>query len=271
MALSLHRDPRPPTELVEARVQAGDSELLWLRPDAFDVAVRPDGSWTGLKLVSASGALRVEQDGRVAELEDGLFCWLDAGRPYRMRNSGGPLLVLTTPVDVLRRRHPNLDLTPAIPRGEDHQGERVVRQLMQALSRERDGMEHAVVVLVEALGLCASRPDIDVSAVRADRALRTVRERLPEARLSPDWVARQQGVTRRYLDGVVQGQLGTTLAGLIRRERMVAAARFLRTEPETSVSSVGERVGFADPSHFTRAFRAWHGATPSVWRASNAE
>lgn len=270
MALSLHRDPRPPAELVDARVQAGDSELLWLRSAPFDVAVQPDGSWTGLKLVSATGSVRVVQDGRTAELEDGLFCWLDAERPYRMSNAGGPMLVLTTPVDVLRQRHPNLDLTPAVRRGKDHQGERVVRQLMQALARERGEMEHAVVVLVEALGLCAPIPDIDVAAVRADRALRTVRERLPEARLSPDWIARQQGVTRRYLDGVVQGQLGTTLAGLIRRERMVTAARFLAAEPQTPVSAVGERVGFPDPSHFTRAFRAWHGTTPSDWRTSSS-
>ena len=38
-------------------------------------------------------------------------------------------------------------------------------------------------------------------------------------------------------------------------------------EPRFSLTDIGELLGFADSSVFTRSFRRWYGLTPSRWRA----
>jgi len=36
---------------------------------------------------------------------------------------------------------------------------------------------------------------------------------------------------------------------------------------DKSIAEVAAALGFAEPSAFTRAFKAWSGATPARWRA----
>jgi AraC-like DNA-binding protein len=43
-------------------------------------------------------------------------------------------------------------------------------------------------------------------------------------------------------------------------------AETLLRDPRLSIDEVAERVGYADTSNFTRAFRRWTGKTPAVFR-----
>ena len=49
----------------------------------------------------------------------------------------------------------------------------------------------------------------------------------------------------------------------VRRER----AQLLLREPVLSISEVAQRLGFSDATAFGRAFRRWHGVSPSQYRA----
>lgn len=83
-----------------------------------------------------------------------------------------------------------------------------------------------------------------------------------------DWVAAKLGTTRRSL----QRQLsvhGTTFNGLVERI-LYRHARALLGEDALSVTEIALRLGYADPAHFTRAFRRWSGVAPSAYRAMAA-
>jgi AraC-like DNA-binding protein len=42
-----------------------------------------------------------------------------------------------------------------------------------------------------------------------------------------------------------------------------------RQAPSTTVAAIARRWGFADPTHFSRVFRAAYGMSPREWRASH--
>jgi AraC family transcriptional regulator len=78
-------------------------------------------------------------------------------------------------------------------------------------------------------------------------------------------VAREVGVHPAHLARAFRGQFGVTLGGYVRRLRLDWAAAELE-RPDTSLVGVALAAGFADQSHFTRAFRHYTGLTPSVYR-----
>jgi len=58
---------------------------------------------------------------------------------------------------------------------------------------------------------------------------------------------------------------GTTPIGYLTQLRLAEAQRLLGVS-ELSISEIGERVGWANPYHFSRIFRAKMGESPSAWR-----
>ena len=94
-----------------------------------------------------------------------------------------------------------------------------------------------------------------------------IRVHLASPLLSPETIARAHFVSRRKMYEIFEAS-GETPADVIRRERIQRAASMLddRSQP-WSISDVAFSCGFADVTTFTRAFRRYHGVTPSEWRA----
>ena len=80
-----------------------------------------------------------------------------------------------------------------------------------------------------------------------------------------DALAREVGVHPSHLARVVRKHWGCTLGEYARRLRLEAACRALIAGRRT-LAEIALDVGFADQSHFTRAFRAAVGLTPSEFR-----
>lgn len=59
---------------------------------------------------------------------------------------------------------------------------------------------------------------------------------------------------------------GASFQQLLDEARRRDSIRLLE-DPTLTVEQVAQRVGYSDPANFTRAFRKWTGATPSVYRA----
>lgn len=59
---------------------------------------------------------------------------------------------------------------------------------------------------------------------------------------------------------------GTSYAELQREVRQARAEEYLRSRA-LQLSEIADRLGFSDATAFSRAFRSWHGVTPSAWRA----
>jgi AraC-like DNA-binding protein len=88
--------------------------------------------------------------------------------------------------------------------------------------------------------------------------------------LRPRDVAERIGVSAAHLSHEFSRQTGKSPSEWIATTRMDAARRELLLTRAT-VSTVAERVGFADVSQFHRHFRRSHGMTPDAWRRANAK
>jgi AraC-like DNA-binding protein len=86
--------------------------------------------------------------------------------------------------------------------------------------------------------------------------------------LSPDAVARDAGISERYLRQLLE-EIGTTFTDLVLEQRLDHARRAL-IDPgrhDVRITDIAYDAGFSDLSYFNRAFRRRYGATPSDVRA----
>jgi AraC-like DNA-binding protein len=105
----------------------------------------------------------------------------------------------------------------------------------------------------------------------ADLEQSALAKRVRDAVLAPDGrfrdlaeVASALGMSDRTLKRKLQreGQVFTDLLDSVRR----AHAEVLLRDAKLSIDEVAERIGYADPSNFTRAFKRWTGKTPAAYR-----
>ena len=89
--------------------------------------------------------------------------------------------------------------------------------------------------------------------------------RLLDTRPNIDWLCARMEIPRRTLQRDLQSQ-GTSFDAILHRVLIARAAGFLRAG--TSATLTAFELGYADPAHFTRAFRRWTGQTPRDWQAN---
>ncbi len=105
----------------------------------------------------------------------------------------------------------------------------------------------------------------------ATRILRQIESDFADPELSPELVARQVGISKRYLQTLLAGS-GTSFIAELNATRLERASEIL-TDPRAAglpIADVAFRCGFLDPGYFTRLFRKRFGITPRQWRAGNA-
>lgn len=83
--------------------------------------------------------------------------------------------------------------------------------------------------------------------------------------LTPSVIALEHAVSVRTVHRVFE-QSGDTVGAFIRQRRLARARAELIESPK-SITVLALKWGFSDPSHFTRAFRARYGCSPSSFRA----
>lgn len=90
---------------------------------------------------------------------------------------------------------------------------------------------------------------------------------LADPALAPESVAAAHHISVRYLHRLFEDE-GITVARLIQRRRLEECARELARggRAALTVAAIAHRWGFADPAHFSRAFRRVHGHSPREWR-----
>lgn len=106
------------------------------------------------------------------------------------------------------------------------------------------------------------------TTVSADDPIERLRQNLP-ARLREDLTAETlaeiAGVSLRTLQRIFRERFDTTPMSWLMEARLLEAARVIRAGDDP-VTKIAYRVGFKDPSHFTRRFKARFGVSPNEYR-----
>ncbi|MFG3505555.1 helix-turn-helix domain-containing protein [Streptomyces sp. NPDC047821] len=113
----------------------------------------------------------------------------------------------------------------------------------------------------------------DAPAVERTRLVLSVRRyvdrHLEDPELCPERIAKEHGISVRYLHRLFEAE-PVTVGRLIQQRRVDRCSEELlrRRRVGASVSAVALRWGFRSPAHFSRAFKAVYGRTPQQWRAA---
>lgn len=105
-----------------------------------------------------------------------------------------------------------------------------------------------------------------VSADPASRAAALIEARYSE-QVEIAKIAAEVGTTDRTLSRKFSRLYGQSPAAYLRSRRCAAAATLL-SSTELAVEEISWRVGYADASAFSRAFRGYAGASPAAYRAA---
>lgn len=100
------------------------------------------------------------------------------------------------------------------------------------------------------------------------RCVGVMSERLCEAGLLAQDIARDAAMSLRSLHRAFAAE-GRTFAGVLHELRIAQAERMLgdRRFARLSVNEIGQRCGYAEPSHFARRFKRSRKLSPSAFRA----
>jgi AraC-like DNA-binding protein len=118
----------------------------------------------------------------------------------------------------------------------------------------------------------SGQADADRSSIgraRLEIAKREILKRIREPNLKVTSIAREQGVTPRYLQRLFETE-GTSFSEFLRDARLDLAFDLLNDEEavQTGISTIAYDCGFSDLSHFNRSFRKRFDRTPSDVRAA---
>lgn len=94
------------------------------------------------------------------------------------------------------------------------------------------------------------------------QAVQEVQGRYPDPALNRARVAQAVGVSERQLSRLFAAE-GTTFGDFLLEQRLQSAERMLLGDDNVTMGAIARRCGFSSASHFSRAFKAHKGLSPS--------
>ncbi len=234
-----------------------------------------------IQLVYArAGVLKTTMAGRTFDVEPGQFVLLDNTRFYQMEMATEHEAVdLMIPQGWLEKYLPDPGALLARPMSAREGWGAPLGALLETML---NGIEEAPLprpLIAEQVGsLLALATGLQETAEAprhrgqlASRILRRIESDYDDADLSPEMVAQQIGISKRYLQTLLAAS-GTSFVQELNATRLDRASEMLSDARASSlaVAEVAYRSGFLDPGYFTRLFRKRFGITPREWRAGNA-
>ena len=91
-------------------------------------------------------------------------------------------------------------------------------------------------------------------------------ERLPSGQVTEEEIANSIHISQRSLQRRLKEQ-GLSFTQLLANTRSELGLQYVR-DPQRSFNEIAFLLGFSEPGNFTRAFKRWHGKSPSEYRHS---
>ncbi len=224
----------------------------------------------------AETAWHVRQDGHVAHLRPGDVVLLDSARPYELHFPEGVHCVsLQLPRAWVGQWLQQAEAPgPRVAWRDQGWGQSLGALAVQLARDPASAQALPPALLSDHLGalLCAALEPPQPPAPTAARSLHAhlcalLQARIDQPGLSAPALAQEAGVSLRTLHRAFAAQ-GHTFAGTLRELRLKRAGELLRRPQlaHVAVAEIGRRCGFADASHFARAFQRAMGVSPTQWR-----
>ncbi|GAA1451117.1 helix-turn-helix domain-containing protein [Mycobacterium cookii] len=226
-------------------------------------------------LINLRGREVVSQHDAAAEMRAGDAVVWDTTRPVKFRVleplAKRSLFVPRSALDEIGAR--SLGIAGAIL-GKDAPATELLTSYLDVLARTVDQLSPAAVAAARNATLdlvsAALQPEqVDEPLPRDGAALRAsinrwIEHNLDGLDLSPSTIALAHNVSVRSVHRLFEGS-GATVVGFVRTRRLARARQDL-VSSNASITEIAARWRFYDPSHFTRAFRAQYGVSPSHFR-----
>jgi AraC-like DNA-binding protein len=263
---------------------ADDVQLTDIRAMAHDVERTPrligDGDAPLVKVsLMLVGTCLLIQDGREAVLTPGDLAVYDTTRPYTLEFDKDfrsmvlmfPRHLLALPPDLIR------ELTAVRIAGTGGLGA-VVTPFLSQLGTNLDqfagstgarlahnALDLMTTVFIRELGLDDEPTDPHRALMR--RICAYIDRHLDATDLSPATIASAHFISTRHLHGLFKEQ-GTTVSTWVRTRRLEQCRRDLINPAlaDYAVTVIAARWNFNDAAHFSRAFKAMYGVSPSEYR-----
>jgi AraC-like DNA-binding protein len=242
----------------------------------YDPGSRRGAAWQHVSLmVQSFGSTLLLHGLGSARLGTGDMCLIDERERFRLETDEYVgILFLRLPRAPALSRYPHLDRLFGTLLPAEECGTRLLSDTLLRLSEVADRlgeMQRTAIVgsIIQMLGVAEAFSALPESADwRVRRAADFIEINLSVAGLTAEDVARDQNISRRRLDQLMQAAYGRSVATYLWTRRMEQAAADLRDphKGDMSISQVAFANGYEDAAHFTRAFRRSFGVTPGQWR-----
>ncbi|MGW3071719.1 MULTISPECIES: AraC-like ligand-binding domain-containing protein [unclassified Kitasatospora] len=259
-----------------SRVQAGPQMVTRTRRLIAD----GDSPTLILSLQERGVALK-EQDGRETLIRPGGFSLTDTSRVFRKRiEEEFAFTSFQFPRAELDVREKDLRALTATTFDGAEGSAALLAGYLRQMTREAAGLDEAVgrraaATALDLLALLVDdraglvRPQGSRTAASLERVKDHILRNLRDPDLSPSTIAEANFMSVRFLHKLFQ-QEDLTVGGWIRTQRLERCSRDLLRPmaAELGVAGIARRWGFANSSHFSRAFRDAYGMTPRDWQVS---
>ena len=209
-------------------------------------------------------------------IDVGQFVLIDNAQSYQMSmDDDHRALILVMPGSWLERYLPDPHQLVGRPIAAAKWGQPLASYLKAMADHLAEApLSHAVIAdqLGALIALAIGAPPIKTTRHKGKlthRAMRLIEARFGDAELTPDDIATDLGVSKRYLHALLAdaGVTFSTVLGRIRLQRSTELLMDPRYRHE-QISEVAWRCGYMDPSYFARVFRRRYGVGPREWRAA---
>lgn len=226
------------------------------------------------------GALKTLMGGKRFTVEPGQFVLLDNTRFYQMEmDSEHEAVDLMMPQGWLEKHLPDPAALLARPISASEGWGAPLGALLEAMLEGIDDAPLPRPLIAEQLGsLLGLATGFHEPEERtrhrgqlARQILRRIESDYADPDLSPERVAEDCGISKRYLQTLLAGS-GTSFVQELNATRLDRASDLLG-DPRArtlAIADIAYRSGFLDPGYFTRLFRKRFGITPRDWRAGHA-
>jgi AraC-like DNA-binding protein len=224
------------------------------------------------------GSALVNTNGMDIYVPEGGFILVSHANPYTMQFPEGAVAMTAHMRDSwLRRWVPQPETMVAKPMDASHWGSPLAAMLATI---DRTGLGDAALPRSEIadqlgsfLSLMNGTATCSESLYKSDllsRARRIMRDRLEDLEFNPMALARELGMSKRYVHKLFASDR-TTFGVELSEIRLNRAAQMLRDPRYVTyrVADIAYACGFSDPSHFARRFRDRFAATPLAYRKSS--